>query len=100
MCRRIRNGCWIHSRIHWQAGKEGREDVFAAPFELLIPQILDVSVRPEAGVVREVKARVIRIVIDHDLILIPEPVRGETYVERRDAPVEIIEPEATRSTTA
>ena len=48
----------------------------------------------EAGVVGEIPAWVIGIVVQHDVIAVPQPIVGVVVVVRRDAPVKAAEPEA------
>jgi hypothetical protein len=67
---------------------------------LAIPQILDVNVCAEPYVVREIPTVVIRVLIDHDLIGIPEPVIAETEIVRGDAKIEAAEPETARASSA
>ena len=47
----------------------------------------------EAGVIREVPAWVIGIVVQHDVIAVPQPIVGVVVVVRRDAPEITSEPE-------
>lgn len=61
---------------------------------LLIAQVLDVNVGAKSWIIRQVIPGVIRIFVDHDLIAVPEPSVGITDFVGRDAPVEIVEPEA------
>src|SRR5580693_9380368 len=63
----------------------------------LVAQILDVNIRAEPHVVGQVPADVVRVCVDDDLVGIPEPVAAKVQVGRRDAPVEIVEPEAAGS---
>ena len=52
------------------------------------------DVGSEAGVVGEIPARVIGVVIQHDVIAVPQPIVGVVVVVRRHAPVKAAEPEA------
>src|ERR1700722_4210010 len=48
----------------------------------------------EAGVIGEIPAGVIGIVVQHDVIAVPQPIVGVVVVVRRDVPVKATEPEA------
>jgi hypothetical protein len=56
-------------------------------------EVLHVDVRAQSGVVREVPADVVGIVVNHDRIAIPEPAVDEAVVPWRDAEEEAVEPE-------
>src|SRR5437868_5850662 len=56
-------------------------------------EIVDVGVRTQPGVVREIPADVVGIVVNHDRIAVPEPAVDVAIVPRRDAEVVAIEPE-------
>ena len=60
--------------------------------------ILDVNVSPGIHVVEQVPARMIGIVIDHDIVAVPQPVVDVPELKRRDAEVEAAEPEPRRAT--
>ena len=51
------------------------------------------NVRAEPGVVRQVPAVVVGVIVDGDLITVPEPVAAEAEVVRRHAKIEPVEPE-------
>ena len=57
-------------------------------------QVLDMSVRAQARIVREIPAKMVRVFIDRDLIASPIPARDDVVIVRSDIPVEIAEPEA------
>src|SRR5271157_2930365 len=57
-------------------------------------------VRPETHVISQVPADVIRIVIDRDLIGVPQPVAAVADVHRGNAEVEPAEPEAAWTSAA
>ena len=59
-----------------------------------VPQIFDVSVGAEPRVISEVPARMVRILVDHDLIASPVPVRHDVVVVRRNVPIVIAKPES------
>src|SRR5271157_450536 len=59
-----------------------------------------VHIRAEAHVVGQVPADVIRIVIDHDVVGIPQPSVAEGNVKRRYVPVPAVEPEAAGASAA
>jgi len=63
-------------------------------------EILHVHVRPQPGVVGEVPAVVVRILVDHDGIGFPQPVAAVGEIERRDAEEEPAKPETFRTPTA
>src|SRR5580698_4709043 len=63
----------------------------------LCPQILNVHISPEPHVIGQVPANVIRIVIDHDLIRVPQPPIAERNVRCGNIPVPSVEPEAARA---
>ena len=52
----------------------------------------------QPGVIGQVPALVIRVVVDHDLIGVPQPITGEGEIVRRDAEEEPVEPEPSRTT--
>jgi hypothetical protein len=56
-------------------------------------EILDVGIGSESGVIREIPARVIWIVVQHDVVGVPQPIAGVVVVVWRDAPVKTAEPE-------
>jgi len=58
-----------------------------------------VAVGAQPYVVRQVPAHVIRILVNHDLVGIPQPVTAIAQVERRDAEVEASEPESRRASS-
>lgn len=60
-------------------------------------EILDVDIGAEADVVGEVPAYMVRIVVDDDVVGVPEPAVTEGDVEGGDMPVPAVEPEAVRS---
>lgn len=52
------------------------------------------NVGAEPGVVREIPAHVIGIVVKHDVVTIPEPIGAGVNLERRDAESVTTKPEA------
>src|SRR5271170_6800823 len=64
---------------------------------LAVPEIFDVDVRSEALVVGQIPADVIRVVINYDLIRIPQPAVAESDVVRGHAEIETTEPEPARA---
>jgi hypothetical protein len=62
---------------------------------LAVAQKLHVNVGSEAHVVSEVPTNVIGILIDHDLIVVPQPVAAEADVDRGHAEVEATKPKST-----
>src|ERR1700751_3066249 len=63
----------------------------------LSAQIHHVHIRAEAHVIRQVPAHVIGIVIDHNLVRVPQPVTAITDIHGRDAEIKPAEPETSRS---
>jgi hypothetical protein len=53
-----------------------------------------VNVGTEPDVVSEIPADVIRVVVEHNIVTIPEPVRAQADLERRHAEIVAAEPEA------
>jgi hypothetical protein len=64
---------------------------------LLIAEILHVDVGAQSGVVGQVPSVVIGIVVDHDLIGVPEPIVTEGDVVWRHTEEESVEPESSRT---
>lgn len=64
---------------------------------LSLSEILNVNVSAQSHVVGKVPADVVRIVIDDDLIAIPEPVIGKANIKGSDAEEEAAKPETARS---
>jgi hypothetical protein len=71
-----------------------RVDTVAKVSLLASPEIHDVDVCAQPGVIRKVPTVMVRIVVDHDLVAIPEPAVAEAIIERGDLKVEAVEPEA------
>ena len=67
---------------------------------LLATHILHVGISPKPRVIGQIPAFMIRVVIDHNLILIPQPSIGKPIVIRSYTKVEAIEPEPSRPATA
>jgi hypothetical protein len=61
---------------------------------------LDVNVGSESGVVGEIPAWVVGIVINDDVVPVPVPVIGISEIERGDAEIETVEPETVGSASA
>jgi len=57
-------------------------------------QVFNVSVSTQTGVVGEIPANVVGILVDHDLIARPVPVCDDVVIERGDVPVKTAKPEA------
>src|SRR5271168_1537189 len=64
---------------------------------LTVSEILHVAVSPQPHVISQVPTHVIRIVINYNLIGIPQPIPAIPQIKRRDAEVEPAEPESRRS---
>src|SRR5580692_1452703 len=64
---------------------------------LTVSQIFHVAVSPQPHVVRQVPTQVIGIVINHDLVGIPQPVAAKSQIIRRDAEVKAAKPESRRT---
>ncbi len=60
--------------------------------QLAVPQILDVHVHSGSSVVRQIPARMVGIVVDHNRIAVPQPIRAEADIVRSNAPIKVIEP--------
>jgi hypothetical protein len=60
--------------------------------KLSVPQIHDVRVTAQPHVITEVPANMIRVLIDHDLVTIPQPTVDKAVIVRSDAKVESVEP--------
>src|SRR5260370_42363256 len=67
---------------------------------LTVAKIQDMRVSAEPHVVCEIPSFVIRIVINHDLIAVPQPIAGVIVVIRCNAEVKTAEPEAIPATAA
>lgn len=52
---------------------------------MLVPEELNVDIRAEANVVGEVQPRMIGVVIEHDVIPVPQPVATVRVILRRHA---------------
>jgi len=52
-----------------------------------------VDIGSEPGIIGEIPARVIGIVVDHDVVAVPQPIAAVVIVVRRDAPEKAAEPE-------
>ena len=59
-----------------------------------VPQVFDVSVGAESRVIGEIPPNMVRILVDHELIASPVPVRHDVVIEGGDVPIVIAEPEA------
>ncbi len=64
-----------------------------------LPQIRHVDVGSKPGVIGQIPARVIRILVNHDRIGIPKPIGDIRIIEWGDGKVEAIEPAAVAVTT-
>jgi hypothetical protein len=67
---------------------------------LAVPQILHVNIRAEPRVVAQIPADVIRVVIDHNVVTIPEPAIHKAQVVGGDAEIESVEEEPVRTSTS
>jgi hypothetical protein len=67
---------------------------------LTVPQIFHVAVRPQPHVVGQVPADVIGVVINHNLVGIPQPVTAKAQIIWRDAEVKAAEPESRRTSSS
>src|ERR1022692_1077930 len=61
---------------------------------LLRTEIVHVRVRAEPRVIGQVPAVVVRVLVDHDLVAVPEPVAHVAVLERRDLESKAAEPES------
>jgi len=52
-----------------------------------------VGISAESGVISEIPARVIWVVVYHDVVAVPQPIVGVVVIVRRDVPVKAAEPE-------
>lgn len=59
-----------------------------------VPQIFDVSVRAESRVIGQIPPNMVRILVDHELIASPVPIRHDVVIEGGDVPIVIAEPES------
>jgi hypothetical protein len=66
-------------------------------FRQLLAHVHHVAIRPEPNVVRQVPACIVRIIVQHDVIGIPEPVVAKTDIIRRDGEEESADLEAVRT---
>jgi len=66
----------------------------------LLTKIFDVNVSAEARVVGEIVAGVIGIVVNDDVIRVPQPSIDISKIVGRDAPVPIVEPETAGAAAA
>jgi len=64
---------------------------------LACPEIHHVNVRAEPDVICQIPADVVRVVVNHDLVGIPEPVVAEAKVIRGNAKKEAAKPKAARA---
>jgi len=76
------------------AGMGTRPQALAYQRALRCSEVHDVDVRTESHVEGEVPADVVRIVIDHNLVAIPEPAVAKSNVRGSDIEVESAKPEA------
>src|ERR1700733_6520006 len=67
---------------------------------VLHAEIFHVHVGAEANVVGEIPAGMVWILIDHDLVGIPQPVAAEGNVVRRNAKIKAVEPESAGASAA
>jgi hypothetical protein len=66
----------------------------------LSSEISDVNVAAQSHIVGEIPAVVVGIVVDHNVVAVPEPVIAITDIKSRDAKKESAEPEAARTASA
>ena len=76
-------------------GDRHRGKVEVSP--LAVPQVLYVYVDAGSCVVRQIPAGVVRVVVDHDRVAVPQPVGAETDIVRGHTPIEVIEPKPLRA---
>lgn len=62
--------------------------------QLAVAEVFDVNVGAEADVIGQVPTVVIGIVVDDDLVGVPEPIVAVAGVKRADAEIKAVEPEA------
>jgi hypothetical protein len=60
---------------------------------LLVAEILHMDIGSEPGVIRQIPAGVIWIVVQHDVVAVPQPIVGVVVLVRRDVPVKAAKPE-------
>ena len=58
------------------------------------------NVGAQPHVERQIPADVVRVVVNHDLVIVPQPVVAEAVIIRGNAEIETAEPEAVASSTA
>src|SRR6202166_3080219 len=77
----------------WGGGSSSIKELQETSRQYLRTEILDVGIGSESRVIREIPARVIWIVVQHDVVGVPQPIAGVVVVVWRDAPVKTAEPE-------
>jgi hypothetical protein len=65
-----------------------------AKLVLLGAEILHVGVGSEPRVIREIPAWMVWIVVNHDVVAVPQPIANVVIIVRRDAPIKPAEGEA------
>ena len=68
--------------------------------QLVISEVLDVNIGPQPHVESQVPAVVIRVVINHNLVAVPQPVIAVVVVSGSNIEIEAIEPKAVATATA
>ena len=96
----MQGGAHSRSQNQNQKTKSKAADRSIRSTRALRSQVLDVDVCAKSYVVGEVPAFVVGIVVDDDVVAIPEPVVAEAEVIGRDAEIKTAEPEATGAATA
>jgi len=102
-CHRQRNGCQKKKEVA-EFAHTSLVQAFQGPVcrERLrkSAQIHDVNVGPQADVVRQIPADMVRIVIDYNLIAVPKPIGAKIQIVRGYTPVEVAKPETARASAS
>jgi hypothetical protein len=94
-CSGISGGCWRRQAARkidrrWLVSLKVRSG------RLCRPHIHHMDIGAEAHVVREIEARIVRVVVDDDVVAVPDPVGGIRNIRGRNLPQRTLEPEASR----
>src|SRR5579859_3064576 len=71
-----------------------KSSCFGASRDALPSEELDVNVGAQSDVISQIPAVMVRVIVDHDVVAIPEPVIGVVVIGGRNAEVEPAKPEA------
>ena len=77
----------------------GTPTVYPVKLDLPVAEILHVDICSQPRVVRQVPSWIVRVLVEHDVIVVPHPAVGIFEVIRRNAEVEAAEPEAVAAAT-